>query len=44
MEKILVFGNEQTRKWSESINNSQFIQMPVFSLGEMERENFVNLF
>lgn len=34
MEKILVLGNEQTRKWSESINNSQFIQMPVFSLGE----------
>lgn len=34
MEKILVLGNEQTIKWSESINNSHFIQMPVFSLGE----------
>ena len=34
MAKILVLGNEQTRKWSESISNSHFIQMPVFSLGE----------
>lgn len=34
MEKIFVLGNEQTRRWSESINNSFFIQMPVFSLGE----------
>ena len=32
MAKILVLGNEQ--KWSESISNSHFIQMPVFSLGE----------
>ena len=34
MAKILVLGNEQTKKWSESISNSHFIQMPVFSLGE----------
>ena len=34
MEKILVLGNEQTRKWAECISNSFFIQMPVFSLGE----------
>lgn len=34
MGKILVLGNEQTKKWSESISNSHFIQMPVFSLGE----------
>lgn len=34
MEKILVLGNEQTKKWSENISNSLFIQMPVFSLGE----------
>ena len=34
MAKILVLGNEQTKKWSESISNSYFIQMPVFSLGE----------
>ena len=34
MAKILVLGNEQTKKWSESISNSHFIQMPVFSFGE----------
>ena len=34
MAKILVLGNEQTKKWSGSISNSYFIQMPVFSLGE----------
>lgn len=34
MGKILVLGNEQTKKWSENISNSHFIQMPVFSLGE----------
>lgn len=34
MGKILVLGNEQTKKCSESISNSHFIQMPVFSLGE----------
>lgn len=34
MGKILVLGNEQTREWSKKINNSHFIQMPVFSLGE----------
>lgn len=34
MAKILVLGNEQTKKWSENINDSYFIQMPVFSLGE----------
>ncbi len=34
MGRILVLGNEQTRKWSENISNSHFIQMPVFSLGE----------
>lgn len=34
MERILVLGNEQTKKWSESINESHFIQMPIFSLGE----------
>ena len=34
MEKILVLGNEQTKKWADNINNSHFLQMPVFSLGE----------
>ena len=34
MEKILVLGNEQTKKWSESISDSLFLQMPIFSLGE----------
>ena len=34
MGKILVFGNEQTRKWSGSINDSQFVPMDYFSLGE----------
>lgn len=34
MEKILVLGNEQTKKWSESISDSLFVQMPIFSLGE----------
>ena len=35
MAKILVLGNEQTRKWSESINNSDFLPMDFsFSLGE----------
>ena len=35
MAKILVLGNEQTKKWSENINNSCFQPMDVsFSLGE----------
>ncbi len=35
MEKILVLGNERTRTWSESIDNSYFLPMDVsFSLGE----------
>ncbi len=34
MDKILVVGNERTRKWSESIGNSHFIQMPIYTLGE----------
>lgn len=34
MGKILVLGNELTRKWSESISDSLFVQMPIFSLGE----------
>lgn len=35
MAKILVLGNEQTKKWSESINNSYFLPLDVsFSLGE----------
>jgi CheY-like chemotaxis protein len=34
MGKILVLGNEQTRKWSENINYSHFIPMDIFSLGE----------
>jgi len=35
MAKILVLGNEQTKKWSESINNSHFLPLDVsFSLGE----------
>lgn len=39
MDKILVVGNERTRKWSERIGNSHFIQMPIYTLGEKgERE------
>ena len=35
MAKILVLGNEQTKKWSENINNSHFLPLDVsFSLGE----------
>lgn len=34
MGRILVLGNEKTKKWSENIQKSDVVQMPVFSLGE----------
>lgn len=41
MGKILVLGNEKTRKWSESVNDSCFMPMDVsFSLGENGERKF----
>ena len=34
MGKIFVFGNELTKKWQQNIGDSNYIQMPSFTLNE----------